>query len=71
MASLFETILSADNAFLTLSDKNVNSLQKSVNDELFKINRWLRTNKLSLNYSKTFYMIINKYPSTTFTGNYD
>ena len=36
-ASSFETILFADDAFLTLSDKNLNSLQKRVNDELFKI----------------------------------
>ena len=70
MASSFETILFADDAFLTLSDKNLNSLQKRVNDELFKIDLWLRTNKLSLNYSKTSFMIINKHPSTIFTGNF-
>ena len=69
-ASSFETILYADDAFLTLSDKNLNSLQKRVNEELFKIDLWLRTNKLSLNYSKTSFMIINKHPSTTFTGNF-
>ena len=69
-ASSFEAILFADDAFLTLSDKNLNSLQKRVNDELFKIDLWLRTNKLSLNYSKISFMIINKHPSTTFTGNF-
>ena len=50
MASLFEIILFADDAFLTLSDKNLNCLQKHLNDKLFKINRWLCTNKISLNF---------------------
>ena len=65
-ASSFKTILFADDAFLTLSDKNLNCLQKRVNNKLFKIDLWLRTNKLSLNYSKTSLMIISKHPSTTF-----
>ena len=42
-ASSFETILFADDAFLTLLDKIFNSLQKRVNDKLFKIDLWLRT----------------------------
>ena len=45
--SSFETILFPDDAFLTLSDKNLNSLQKRVNDELFKIDlRCAQTNYL-------------------------
>ena len=33
-------------------------MQKLVNPELQKVDEWMRFNKLSLNYSKTSYMLI-------------
>ena len=45
-----------------LSDSNLNSLQYKVNNELNKIDFWLQMNKLSLNYSKTNYIICNNQP---------
>ena len=41
-----------------LHEKNLSVLNTKVNSELEKIQLWLSKNKLSLNYSKTTYMII-------------
>ena len=46
--------------FLLLANSILNKLENRVNHELQKIDYWLRKNKLSLNYVKTNYMIINK-----------
>ena len=45
-----------------LSDKNLNNLENKVNNELNKIDCRLKKNKLSLKYTKTSYMLINKRP---------
>ena len=42
-----------------LSDRDLNSLKYNINNELNKVDFWLRMNKLSLNYSKTNYIIYN------------
>ena len=42
------------------SDFNIDSLINRVNNELNKIDLWLKKNKLSLNYSKTSFIIFNK-----------
>jgi len=34
-------------------------LEKMVDQEINKVDSWMRHNKLSLNYSKTVYMICN------------
>ena len=49
-SSNFKTTLFADDALL--SDCNIKKLEKRVNNELNKINVWLRKNKISLNISK-------------------
>ena len=59
----FNVTLFADDTLLTLSDINLGNLQNIVNDELKNIDLWFRFNKLSLNYDKTKYMIINKQPN--------
>ena len=64
-ASKFQTTLFADDTYLCLSDTNINNLQIRVNAELQNINFWLRKNKLSLNYNKTNFMLINKHPHKT------
>ena len=41
------------------SDSDINSVHASVNRELVRVDNWLKTNRLSLNVSKTSYMIIS------------
>ena len=43
-----KTTLFADDTLLQLSDCNIKKLEKRVNNELNKINVWLRNNKISL-----------------------
>ena len=50
---------------MTLSDSNLENLEKRVNNELQSVDNWLRRNKLSLNFNKTNYMITNKHPAKT------
>ena len=64
----------ADDAYLSLSNKNPKVLEKEVNHELSKVMDWLIINKLSLNLKKTTYLTItNRKISHTFNikiGNY-
>ena len=48
----------ADDTHLTYSNGNVHSIQSSLNDDLLNINRRLTANKLTLNMSKTEFMLI-------------
>ena len=57
-ASSFHTTLFADDINLHMSNSCFNILQTTINLELCKINHWLRTNKLSLNYNKTNFMLL-------------
>ena len=60
-----KSILFADDTVLVHSDNNLGKLQNSVNHEMTKVMDWLIANKLSLNISKTKYMLItNKRVST-------
>ena len=65
LASEFNTTLYADDTSLMLSDRDLNSLKYKANNELKKVDLWLRMNKLSLNYSKTNYIIYNNQPHKT------
>ena len=62
LCSKFNTTLYADDTVLICSDKNINSLHLKTNEELEKINLWFLSNKLSLNLSKTKYMLISNKP---------
>ena len=55
-ASNFDTRLFADDTALLLTHSNLTTLNK-VNSEFSKIENWLNANKLSLNYSKTKYLL--------------
>ena len=59
LASDFGVTIFADDTFILLADSNLNNLENRVNHQLHKIDYLLRKNKLSLNYVKTNYMIIN------------
>ena len=56
------TKLFADDTFLCAQNKDFSSLQSEVNTELEKVFLWLASNKLTLNISKSkFMMITNKH----------
>ena len=61
----FDFICYADDATLSSIINNFSSTEKtienSINDELAKVNDWLKINKLSLNINKTKFMIFHIY----------
>lgn len=50
--------LFADDTLIYLHGDNIDELREKMNEELKKINEWLRLNKLKLNASKTKFMVI-------------
>ena len=64
-ASKFQTRLYADDTVLFLSNDDLKTLNKNVNYELLNIEAWLNANKLSLNYSKTKYLLIKPKTKTS------
>ena len=58
--SLFDVRLFADDACLLLDNKYPNLLELNINNELIKINNWMKVNKLSINYKKTNFMIFTR-----------
>ena len=50
----------ADDTSLFYSHKCITTLYKTINEELVKIHDWLKANKLSLNVSKTKYILFHK-----------
>ena len=59
-ASQFQTRLFADDTNLTFSHKNITKLNCIVNTELNHIDDWMKINKLSINYTKTKFMLITR-----------
>ena len=57
-ASSFQTTLFADDTSLHLSHKDIKMLQHNVQNELDKVDTCMRSNRLSINYNKTAYMIL-------------
>ena len=57
VSKLLKLILFADGTNLFRSDFNLEELCKEVSDELSKLNKWFKANELSLNVSKTNFMI--------------
>ena len=52
--------LFADDAILTSSDKDEKNLQHIMNDQLTKIDDWMKINQLTINYKKTNFMIFTR-----------
>ena len=48
----------ADDTHLTYSNGNIHSVQSSLNEDLLNINRWLTATNLTLNMTKTEFMLI-------------
>jgi len=59
-ASKFEARLYADDTALILSGKSSYELNKNVNNELLKVESWLKSNKLFLKFTKIKHLIIIK-----------
>ena len=51
-STCFNTTLFADDTYLSLSSSSLIRLKTQVNNEINKVDKWLRSNKLSLNYKK-------------------
>jgi len=69
LVSNFKTILFADDMVLSLSANSMHELTTKINHELETVDNWLKYNKLSLNYSKTQFMLFtkqNEYIDTNF-----
>ena len=49
----------ADDTTVFASDSDINNVHATVNRELVIVDNWLKANRLSLNVSKTLYMIIS------------
>jgi len=64
-SSNLETSLYADDAAMLLADTNLKHLQRKINNELSTLNEWFISNKLTLNLTKTNYMLVgNKHKLT-------
>ena len=47
----------ADDTNLFISDSNIENICQTMNEELRKVANWFKTNKFSLNISKTKYFL--------------
>ena len=59
VSNLTQSLLFADDTSIFCSHKDANHLVSIVNNELAKIIIWLKVNKLSLNLTKTNFMIFH------------
>ena len=60
----------ADDTNLTYSGSDINTIQFHLNEDLANINEWLISNKLTLNMTKTEYMLIGSIQRlSTLSGN--
>ena len=48
----------ADDTYITCADVDVNSIQLNLNHDLDNLNKWLISNKLNLNTTKTEFTLI-------------
>ena len=55
----FKVRLFVDDTNLILAEKSVSNLQNLVNLEMCKIDHWMHANKLSINSTKSQYMLVN------------
>ena len=56
-SKLFKFIIFADDTNIFIEHKNLQTLEKILNDELHKLSIWFKLNKLSLNISKIKYIL--------------
>ena len=59
----------ADDTYLTHADKDVNIIQSCLNEDLLNNSKWLIANKVTLNMTKTEFMLIgSRQKLNTLTG---
>ena len=58
-SNMFSFTLFADDTNIFYKNKSLNQLLSIANDELTKLSLWFKANKLSLNISKTTYMLFS------------
>ena len=58
ISEICKYILFADDTNIFCSHANAQQLQENMNAELLKLKQWFQTNKLSLNITKTNYMLV-------------
>ena len=56
----FFAIMYADDTSLVVNGKNLNALIQLLNSALIDLCTWFKANRLSLNTTKTFYMIFDR-----------
>ena len=61
-STCFSTTLFPDKTYLSLSSSLLFHLTTQVNNEINKVDKWLRSNKLLLNCKKSSFLVINKFP---------
>ena len=57
-SNILDFILFADDTTITYSHKDIKNQMNVVNSELIKVSNWFKANKLSVNATKTNYMIL-------------
>ena len=57
-SNLLEFILFADDTTILYSHPNIDNQINCINEELKEVSNWFKANKLSVNASKTNYMIL-------------
>ena len=61
----FKTYLFADDTNFTVSSKNINELQIIAQKELNLVNKWIKSNKLTINLSKSEYILVSNKNTNT------
>ena len=66
--SNFKTAKYADDIFLALSHKNTGVLEENLNQELCKVNNWLKINPLSSNTAKAKFWLFHQTKNDIYTS---
>ena len=61
----FKTCLFADDTNFTISSKNINDLQVIAQKELNLVNKWIKSNKLTINLNKSEYILVSNKNTNT------
>ena len=60
ISSKFKFLLFADDTTIFIQGQNINEMIITLNSELLKLSNWLKSNQLTINVSKTFYMVSSR-----------
>ena len=59
MSKVVDFILFADDTNIFFSHKDFNLLSETLNSEMCKLTQWCRANKLSINFKKLNFMVLD------------